>query len=243
MGVSIFRCGFSFAVDGPGNRLVYHLCGCNYRCPWCSNPEHLRACGGQFASLFSDIAVDEIIKEAVGAKALFFSGGGVTFTGGEPTTQFSALREALCGLREAGVHTCVESNGSHPRLPELFPLIDFLILDCKHHDSALHRRWTGEGNEPVLENIRAAAGQREQLLVRIPLVGGVNASQEDARAFAALLPALGEFPVELLRYHEYGKAKWERCGLEYTMRDADVSTEQAECFAGILRGAGVRVIL
>ena len=246
--IEIFRRGFSFAVDGPGNRLVYHLCGCNYRCPWCANP----TCGAQFASLHTTIAVDEVIKDAVGAKPLFFAGGGVTFTGGEPTLQFSALREALAGLREAGIHTCVESNASHPDLPELFPLIDFLILDCKHHDDMLHRRWTGEGIAPVLANIRVAAQEREQLLVRIPLVGGVNASEADAHAFAALLPSLGKistenfhsgkFSVELLRYHEYGKPKWEQLGMEYTMRDAEVSPEQALRFAEVLRQTGMTVL-
>jgi len=239
--IEIFRKGFSFAVDGPGNRLVYHLCGCNFRCPWCSNPDH--ACGGQAASLCTTITAAEIMQEAMGAKPLFFSGGGVTFTGGEPTVQFEALREALAGLRAAGVHTCMESNASHPRLPELFPLIDFLILDCKHYDEALHIKWTGESLAPVLANIRIAAKEREQLLVRIPLVGGVNASPEDARGFAALLPFLaGAFPVELLRYHEYGKPKWEKAGMEYTMREAEVSPEEAKGFAEILRDAGVEVI-
>jgi len=242
MHIEIFRRGFSFGLDGPGNRLVYHLCGCDFRCPWCSNPECLLRWDSA-ASLFSAIAVEDIIKEAMGAKAMFFAGGGVTFTGGEPTLQFEALTRCLAGLRAQGIHTCMESNANHPRLPELFPLIDCLILDCKHHDDAPHRRWTGQGNARVLANIRAAAGQREQLLVRIPLVGGVNASPEDARAFAALLPTLGNFPVELLRYHEYGRPKWERYGMEYTMRGAEVTAEQAAGFAEILRGAGIDVIL
>jgi pyruvate formate lyase activating enzyme len=178
----------------------------------------------------------------VGAKPLYFAGGGVTFTGGEPTLQFFPLRDCLAELRAQGIHTCVESNASHPRLPELFPLIGFLILDCKHHDSALHEKWTGEPNAPVLANIRAAAQQREQLLVRIPLVGGVNALQADAHAFAALLPSLGDFPVELLRYHEYGKPKWAQHGMAYTMQDAEVSPEQAARFAEILRQAGMTAL-
>jgi len=236
--LTIFKRGFSFAVDGPGNRLVYHLCGCNFRCPWCSNPECFSA-----ASLCSTIRVADIIREAVGAKALFFSGGGVTFTGGEPTLQFSPLRDCLAELCECGVHTCMESNASHPELPALFPLIDHLILDCKHHDPVAHEKWTGAPLASVLENIKIAAKEREQLLLRIPLIGGVNASEDDARAFAALLPSLaGAFPVELLRYHEYGKPKWERAGLEYTMQNAEVTQEQAARFAEILRAAGLKVL-
>ncbi|MDR2688031.1 MAG: radical SAM protein [Oscillospiraceae bacterium] len=235
----LFKKGFSFAVDGPGNRLVYHMRGCNFRCPWCANPECFLPPEGP------GTPVADILKEAAQAKPLYIAGGGVTFTGGEPTCQFGALREALEGLRALGVHACVESNASHPRLPELFPLTNLLILDCKHHDGALHRAWTGQGNEQVLANIRAAAGAKADLLVRIPLVGGVNASEADAAAFAALLRDLGEFPAEVLRYHEFGKPKWARQGMPYAMRDAQVSPAQAQRFEELLaapaagtRGAG-----
>ena len=226
--IYIFKKGFSFAVDGPGNRLVYHLRGCNFRCPWCANPECFLPLEG------TGLPVADILKEAAQARPLYIAGGGVTFTGGEPTCQFGALHEALEGLKGRGIHTCAESNAAHPELPVLFPLIDLLILDCKHHDSALHRQWTGQGNEQVLINIKKAAEAQVNLLVRIPLVGGVNASQEDAAAFAALFRTLGEFPVEVLRYHEYGKPKWAQQGQEYTMRGAEVSMEQAKRFEEVL---------
>jgi len=240
----LFKKGFSFAVDGPGNRLVYHLRGCNFRCPWCANPECFPPPAGP------GTPVEDILKEAEQAKPLYIAGGGVTFTGGEPTCQFGALREALRGLKERGVHTCVESNASHPDLPELFPLIDLLILDCKHYDDAAHLKWTGQGNARVLANIKKAISRNDNriqnndkylsnndnnLLVRIPLVGGVNASDEDAAAFAALFKTLGDFPVEVLRYHEFGKPKWARQGMEYAMRDADVSAERARRFEAVLK--------
>jgi pyruvate formate lyase activating enzyme len=225
----LFKKGFSFAVDGPGNRLVYHMRGCNFRCPWCANPECFLPAQGE------GTPVPEILKEAEPARPLYIAGGGVTVTGGEPACQMEALREALAGLKERGIHTCVESNASHPGLPALFPLIDLLILDCKHHDSALHRQWTGRGNEQVLKNIAEAARSHGNLLVRIPLVGGVNASPRDAAAFAALFRGMGAFPVELLRYHEYGRPKWAQHGMAYTMRDAEVTPEQAKEFEGILK--------
>ena len=233
--IHIFKKGFSFAVDGPGNRLVYHMRGCNFRCPWCANPECFLPTEGTGTS------VEDILKEAEKARPLYIAGGGVTFTGGEPTCQFEALKEALTGLKDMDIHTCVESNASHPGLPALFPLIDLLILDCKHYDDALHRKWTGQGNEQVLANIRSAAHANVNLLVRIPLIGGVNASQGDATAFAALLRGMsvGEFPVEVLRYHEFGRPKWALHGMEYTMRDAEVSPEQAQRFEELL-GTGRR---
>ena len=224
----IFKKGFSFAVDGPGNRLVYHLRGCNFRCPWCANPECFLPPAGAGTS------VADILKEAEQAKPLFIAGGGVTFTGGEPTCQFRPLQKTMAGLHEMGIHTCLESNASHPDLPSLFPLIDLMILDCKHHDSTLHKNWMGLGNEPVLANIKTAVRANVNLLVRIPLIGGVNASEQDAAAFAALFKMLGDFPVELLRYHEFGKPKWEQNGMAYTMCDAAVSEAQAKRFEEIL---------
>ena len=224
----LFKKGFSFAVDGPGNRLAYHMRGCNFRCPWCANPECFLPSEGP------GTPVEDILKEAGRARPLYFAGGGVTFTGGEPACQFGALREALAGLEALGIHTCVESNASHPDLPALFPLVDLLILDCKHYDGALHEKWTGQGNEQVLANIKAAADAGVNLLVRIPLIGGVNASEGDAAAFAALFRTLGEFPAEVLRYHEFGKPKWERQGMEYLMRDAEVSPAQAKRFEELL---------
>ena len=229
----LFKKGFSFAVDGPGNRLVYHMRGCNFRCPWCANPECFLPAEGP------GTPVADILKEAEQARPLYIAGGGVTFTGGEPTCQYETLREALEGLKKRDIHTCVESNASHPDLPALFPLVDLLILDCKHYDDALHRRWTGQGNGQVLGNIENAARAGVSLLVRIPLVGGVNASPEDAAAFAALFRTLGEFPVEVLRYHALGKPKWERQGMEYAMRDADVSPEGAKRFEELVSAPAI----
>lgn len=234
----VFRRGMNAFQDGPGNRFVVHLQGCNLRCPWCANPESIPPGGLQMATnppkwSCKEIPVADLVDECCAAKPLLFGGGGVTFTGGEPTLQFEALRAALLLCRERGIHTCMESNALHPRLPELFPLVDCLILDCKHYDSERHRRWTGQGSEAVSANLRAAGEHREQLLLRIPVVGGVNAAPEDARAFAAHFRALGleRFPVEPLRYHEYGKAKWLQCGMAYEMGpEAQVTDEGFRAF-------------
>ncbi|MDR1464515.1 MAG: radical SAM protein [Oscillospiraceae bacterium] len=242
----VIRRGMNFSQDGPGNRLVVHLQGCNLRCPWCANPESMPPEGIQLRTVpprFSCAALPaaDLAAECLAAKRLFFGGGGVTFTGGEPTLQFPALRTALTQCKAAGIHTAIETNGTHPRLPELFPWIDFLILDCKHYDDAAHRRWTGQGIETVSENLRAAAQDRSQLLVRIPLIHGVNASEDDAHGFARHLRALGadRHPLELLRYHEYGRDKWTQCGWDYTMTDGKVSDEAFCRFAQIMETAGI----
>ena len=136
----IFSKGFNFSQDGPGNRLVYHLQGCNLHCPWCSNPEGMSLTGGE------ERTVDDVFSECLRSRALFFSGGGVTFTGGECTLQREELSELLSRLRAAGIHTAIETNGTSPHLRELLPHVNYLIMDFKHFDGDALLQSTGVGN-------------------------------------------------------------------------------------------------
>lgn len=238
MNIHLFQKGFNYAQDGAGNRLVYHLQGCNLSCPWCSNPEGMSFSGGKA------VAVEELVAEAVRCRPMFFDGGGVTFTGGECTCQLEALKDALTRLKRQGISTAIETNGTSPRLPELFPLVDELILDCKHHDDEVHRAFTGLGNTPIVANLRAALAQHPHTLVRIPLIGGFNASDADMVRFAVLFTACDtrNARFELLLYHEYGKDKWEKCGKPYTVENAFVSEGERRRYEDILRDHGLQVV-
>lgn len=284
MQLRYFQKGFNFSQDGPGNRLVYHLQGCNYRCPWCANPEGISPTGTiMVCGELSDAAckhsavvngrlerskctgcdapcvcspasnlklscvcaeVDEIVDECLSCSMLFFDGGGVTLTGGEPTMQLAPVKELLTKLRSHGINTALETNASHMKLPELFELTDFLITDCKHYDSDIHRRFCGEGNERVIRNIALAAKQRSQLLVRIPLISGFNASEEDARGFAELFCSVASphCRYELLRYHEFGKDKFAKCGMEYTVENGFVDDNRFNGFKRIFEHYGLSLI-
>lgn len=237
MEIRIFQKGFHFSQDGPGNRLVYHLQGCGLRCPWCANPEGLRIDGGTACT------VEELAEEVQRSQMMFFDGGGVTLTGGEVTVQFPAVKLLLEKLRQLEIHTCIETNGIDLRLPQLFPVLDLLIVDLKHHDEAVHRAVTGQGNRQTVENIRLAVAVGQPMLVRIPLIGGFNASLEDAERFGVLLASLGVSEVELLPYHEFGKDKYRRLGMSYTMTEkAKVSREQVSRFVKILEAHGIHII-
>lgn len=234
----IFQKGFNYSQDGPGNRLVYHLQGCNLSCPWCSNPEGMPFDGGETET------VEHLLEEADRCRPLFFDGGGVTFTGGECTCRFDALKAALIGLRERQINTAIETNGTHPRLPELFPLLDTLIMDCKHYCDAIHQQVVGLGNQQILKNLRLAMASHPHLIIRIPLIGGFNASEKDMDEFAAILKpyASNGTAVELLRYHEYGKDKWAKCGMKYTVENAFVSEEERKRYEDILSGHGLHIV-
>ncbi len=237
--IRYFGKGFNFSQDGPGNRLVYHLSGCNFRCPWCSNPE----CFSKNAKVQVQ-TVDDIISEILRSRAMFFSGGGVTFTGGEPTLQVDSLKTVLAAVREHGIHTAIESNASSSRLPELFSLIDFLMMDLKHTDTAVHERITGVSCKIVLENIVAAAESR-QLALRIPLIEGYNTDSTSVDGFINFLTSLKrhkDFTVELLSYHEYGKSKWDNLGMTYTVKDGFVSDDKLIEISARFTDAGIKLI-
>lgn len=285
MFINYFQKGFNFSQDGPGNRLVFHLQGCNMRCPWCSNPEGLLPDGTLMTearvkpeycvkNAFTDgrldrsrcaectkpclripasgvrlsckkEEIDRLVSYCMTCTPMFFDGGGVTLTGGEVTVQFDAVREFLTKLKEKGIHTCIESNATHRKLPELFSLVDFLIVDCKHYDSDALLRTCGTSLEGIAENIRRACRERDQLLIRIPLIGGFNASEEDAERFAGFFSRIGTdiCTFEFLRYHEYGKGKYEKCGMEYTMtEEAKVSPETVTLFREIFNSYKLRTI-
>lgn len=232
MQLHIFQKGFNYSQDGPGNRLVYHLSGCSLACPWCSNPEGKAHEAGQ------SLSVDEVVAEAISAKPMFFDGGGVTLTGGEVTEQFEAVQALLQQLQEAGIHTCIETNGVSPRLPQLAQWVDYLIMDIKHPLEDAHRAVIGCSNRTVLANLDALGSR--QLAVRIPLIGGFN--DDAAEAFAKLL-AGRSLTVEVLRYHEYGKDKYARLGLAYPMTErAHISDETYRNFTRTLTNAGIQVI-
>ena len=105
--IHIFQKGFNYSQDGPGNRLVYHLSGCNLKCPWCSNPE-----GMEIGKDATALTVESIVKEALSCKRMFIDGGGVTLTGGEVTCQRDSVLNLLSQLKENGIHTCIETNAS-----------------------------------------------------------------------------------------------------------------------------------
>lgn len=274
--MKIFQKGFNYSQDGDGNRLVYHLQGCNMKCPWCANPEGMPVegvivadeewilesicphhaitgsnvdrgiCGkcekrdcitehstkGMYLS-YEEMTTDEIVDEVLANEMMFYDGGGVTFTGGEVTVQFEEVKEVLKRLKEHGIHTAIETNGAHMRLAELLPYIDQLIMDCKLCDSKKHEALTGIPSEPVMKNIREAVKKHPRLHIRVPLVGGVNDSEEDREAFLRFFDEIkgDNVTFEVLAYHEFGKKKWVRCGREYQMTEkAYVDDTVLKCF-------------
>jgi len=251
MFLNVFKKGFNYSQDGPGNRLVYHFQGCNMRCPWCANPESLAQDGTLISSLlmgnhvsFTAESVEDMLEEAEDSRPLFFDGGGVTVTGGEPTMQFDALTEFLKGLKACGIYTAIETNATHPKLSELFPLLDLLIMDCKHVDDRIHRQTTGVSNRIVLENIERAMNEHGNVLIRTTLINGFNADIETAKQFVRFYKQFDTRSTrfELLKYHEYGREKWAACGLPYQVKSGFITETLYQDIENIYKSNNLMVV-
>lgn len=188
--------------------------------------------------------IDEILIEIDEARGLFHSGGGVTLTGGEPTLQFHSLKELLRRIKEKQIHTAIETNGTNPRLSELLPLIDTVIIDIKHPDTHVHRFVLGLGNETVIRNIKEIAVAGKEMWVRIPLIPGFNDGEENIRGFISLFKEIppGGYSLELLPYHEYGKVKWEQIGKPYEMPDKKITGEELKKYKQMFSDNRINII-
>lgn len=233
--LKILQKGFNYSQDGPGNRLVYHLQGCNFLCKWCSNAdsiplENIKA---------SDYSTDEILDEILRSRMMFFDGGGVTFTGGEACVQSEELLELLKKIKSNGIHTAIETNASYLSLREISGYVDYLITDFKHYDDCEHQKWTGVSNKSVKENIEYLLKTRNQLHIRIPVIGGVNDNPVGFAEYFAKLDT-SEAVFEFLAYHEYGKDKWNG---KYEIENAFVSSETIEEFKNEFEKHGMKIVV
>jgi len=241
--IHILQKGFNYSQDGPGNRLVYHLSGCNLKCPWCSNPE-----GMEITENAIPLTVENIVKEAVSCKMMFIDGGGVTLTGGEVTCQKDSIINLLHQLKENGVHTCIETNASLKNCEEIFKAVDYMIADFKSPDSEKLKAVTGADLEIIKENLLLRAKTKKPLLIRIPIINGFNNGKENAVSFSEFFEELKaksgseNLYFEILTYHEYGREKYEKAGKEYTVKNGFVTAEDVKILSQEIKNKNLKLI-
>ena len=248
----IFDSGYSSSFDGPGTRLVFYLKGCNFRCDWCGAPEGLSA---EPQTLhYPDrtvVAGRDITPEAVREKALaardFISG--VTFGGGEPTLQKEELLAALRLLREAGIHTALESNASTGAYREAVLAADWVFSDLKTLNETIFQARVRPGSarlETVCGNLRFAAENKRDFVLRIPVISGVNDTAEEQAALLEFCRELharrsdGPLRVQLLRQHHIALPKYRALGMACPCEGAKPpERELLERFAAQLKENGM----
>jgi pyruvate formate lyase activating enzyme len=163
------------------------------------------------------MTVPEVMAEIEKERPFFDqSGGGVTFSGGEPLLQHEVLIELLKQCGERGVHRAVDTAGhvSWAILADVAAHTDLFLYDLKIMDAEKHRTWTGVTNELILSNLRMLSGSGKQVVIRIPLVAGVNDDEMNIRQTAAFIASLpGVTPeVHLLPYHAIAQHKYAKLG-------------------------------
>ena len=246
-----------FAIhDGPGIRTTVFLKGCPLDCWWCHNPEGRHAApesmdgsGGNGApvEVGREMTVTEVMKELT-RDVLFYdeSGGGVTFSGGEPLLQANFLTALLAGCRCQGLHTTLDTTGY--AAPEIMarvaPLVDLFLYDLKLMDDSEHRTYTGVSNDGLLENLRRIVGVGRPVVIRFPLIPGINDGPHNLEQMAVFLRDLNLNRIDLLPYHHIHRQKYERLGCPDRLADLappgkDTIERVADYFT--TRGFAVRV--
>jgi len=175
------------------------------------------------------------------------SGGGVTFSGGEPLMQPGFLSALLRACRVHEIHTVVDTSGfaNWNIFEQIRRDVDLFLYDLKHMNSARHREATGVPNEVILENLQKLAEHGHKILVRIPLIPDINDDEENLHASGKFLASLPKLEgVELMGYHNIAQAKYEALAHEYKLADTKPPTGETMLHAAeLLRSYNLSVIL
>ena len=223
-----------FAVhDGPGIRTTVFMKGCPLSCQWCHNPESrsadictvsktVRVGDKTFTEdeiVGHEMTVEEVMKE-LHKEQIFMeeSGGGVTFSGGEPLQQANFLLEMLAACKLEKMHTTVDTTGfsNWKTLEKVAQHTDLFLYDLKLIDDNRHKIYAGVSNQLILDNLERLLEMGKKVRIRIPMIPGITFTEENINQTIAYLSGL-RFPIEgidLLPYHNTASHKYERFGLE-----------------------------
>ena len=174
------------------------------------------------------------------------SGGGVTLSGGEVTVQSAFAVRLLNALREEGIHTAIETCGFARR--EIFDsvaqAVDLVLFDMKHSDPEKHEFFTGMDNVLIRENLRRTVQSGKPVVVRYPLIPGVNDDEKTINETGDLCLDLGIGTIHILPFHQAGQTKWDGIGAEYSFKGRQgMAVRDAESAKAILEAKGLTVSL
>ena len=198
-------------VNGDGRLYDRDLC---IQCGICTD----NCYSGALVMTGQEMSVKDVVEE-VSRDILFYkdSGGGVTVSGGEPLLQAEFVKSLLVELKEAGIHTAVDTAGNVPfsAIETVLPYTDLFLYDFKAMDSEIHKKFTGVGNERILENLSQLSRFGNAIRIRIPIIPDVNAELDEIEKIAAYISKLENIEaVEPLAYHSLGAGKLESMGEE-----------------------------
>lgn len=173
--------------------------------------------------------VDEVLDEVMKDKIFYdTSGGGITLSGGEPLLQFDFALAILKKSKELGLNTAIETCGytDEDKILQIAPYVDLFLYDYKLTDSALHKKYTGVENDKIIRNIRLLNEIGKSIILRCPIIPGINDNDEHFSGIAKLADELENvIEVNIEPYHPLGKSKAERLGSKYALKDLGFTDE------------------
>ena len=206
------------AVDGPGIRFVVFMQGCHLRCKYCQNHDTLDINAGKIYT------VNEMSEKILKYKNYFIaSGGGVTFSGGEPLLQYSFLIELIKLLKQENIHVAIDTSGSvdiNDSIKELIDLTDLFLLDIKCINDEICKKLTGFSNKQELAFAKILSDINKPVWIRQVIVPTITDRTEDLLKLKEFISGLNNVQkVELLPYHDMGKYKWINSGDKYELEN------------------------
>ncbi len=190
-----------------------------------------------------EMSVDKVMLEIMADHDFYTnSGGGMTLSGGEPLLHFSFSMELLKRCREMGVNTCVETSGFIPALQfkQILPYVDLLLYDYKVTGSNDYKKYTGVANKRILENMDMAYHQGVPIILRCPIIPGINDNEPHFKAICALHAKYPNLKgIEILPYHTMGNSKRTSIGFDETLTHLEtVPPEVADRWIRQLKESG-----
>jgi len=251
--------------DGPGIRTTVFMKGCPLSCVWCHNPESQsteihelfkpelclkcdlcarQECPAEARTMVGErIEVDTLMARILRDRFSFDeSGGGVTFSGGEPLMQGEFLKDLLVRCREEAVHTAVDTSGfaSKRLILEVAAVANLFLFDIKLINDSDHIRFTGVTNRGILENLRELCNNELHIELRMPIIPGITDTDSNLEGVAQFLERLKNCPpLRLLPHHHVAMAKYERFGIDCKLtKRIDPSEERMDTLVSYFRAHG-----
>jgi len=231
------------AISQKGNKLVLDKSLCNL-CGECVEACYAGAWQMSGKVVDEDYLLKEIEKDAPFYKS---SGGGVTFSGGEPLLHADFIKSVASKCQIEGVSVAIETCGYAPwkNLEKVLDHVDLIMFDIKHMDPKIHKKLCGCSNLSILRNLRNLSQRKDvEVIVRFPVIPGLNDSEDNVNNTARFVASLnGNIKrVEILPYHNYGENKYKRLGKRYLLKGLALpSDEHMQAIKNIVEGYGLNV--
>lgn len=211
-------------VDGPGIRFVVFMQGCPLRCQYCHNPDTWEVNKGK------EYTADELMQEILRYKSYMdFSGGGVTFTGGEPLLQADFILEVSKLCKDNGISIAIDTSGFifNDKVEEVLQYADLVLLDIKNFDPAVYKTVTGVNLSPTLNFLDYLKKINKPAWIRYVLVPNLTDNLDSVRKLSDYLDGYPNVEkIELLAFHKMGEYKWKELGLNYKLSDTKTPSKE-----------------